>query len=83
MHFMRGNEISLYRMSAQLIPLATHEYTDGWAWWDDEAIRPLLEKLGELIRKHAFRELPPARSVRSQYSQTRRPPVAGAVHRIP
>ena len=35
MHFLRGHNLSLYRMSANLIPLATHPITDGFRWWED------------------------------------------------
>lgn len=55
MHFLHAHDIELYRMSAGLIPLATHEFTDGWAWWQDDEIRPLLARFGGLVRKHGYR----------------------------
>lgn len=55
MHFLHAHDIELYRMSAGLIPLATHEFTDGWAWWEDDEIRPLLARFGGLVRKHHYR----------------------------
>lgn len=55
MHFLRGHRIPLYRMSAQLIPLATHPVTDGWAWWEDGELVPLMEKIGEQVKVQGVR----------------------------
>lgn len=55
MHFLHAHDIELYRMSAGLIPLATHDFTAGWAWWEDDHIRPLLARFGGLIRKYGYR----------------------------
>lgn len=55
MHFLRGHDLHLYRLSANLIPLATHPVTDGWDWWDDPILHPLLVRLGSLIRARNVR----------------------------
>lgn len=55
MHFLRGNGLILYRMSANLIPLATHPLTDGFHWWDEPSLAELLSRLGELIRSQEVR----------------------------
>ena len=48
--FLKGNRLQLYRFATHLIPLATHPYTEGWAWWEDPDLRPLLERVGEVVR---------------------------------
>lgn len=53
--FMRSAGLDVYRFATHLIPLATHEVTDGWEWWRDRALRPLLERIGEVIRDNGFR----------------------------
>lgn len=55
MHFLRGNNLQLYRISANLIPLATHPLTDDFEWWNDPTLSPLLAKLGELVREYQVR----------------------------
>lgn len=55
MYFLSGHDIPLYRMSAQLIPLATHPVTDGWAWWEDDELLPLMEKIGAQVRAKGVR----------------------------
>lgn len=55
LHFLRGHGLELYRISANLIPLATHPATDGFAWWADPALEPLLVRLGALIRQYGVR----------------------------
>lgn len=53
--FMKWNRLSVYRFATHLIPLATHEVTDGWEWWADVELQPLLQQIGETIRQEAFR----------------------------
>lgn len=55
MHFLRGHDLHLYRLSANLVPLATHEIIGDWAWWDDSTLHPLFVKLGQLIHKNEVR----------------------------
>lgn len=55
MHFLKAHAIPLYRMSAQLIPLATHPVTDGWDWWEDDGLRPLMEQIGEQVARQSLR----------------------------
>lgn len=55
MHFLRGNDLRLYRLSANLIPLATHPATDAIEWWEDPVLKPKLVRLGELIRSNGIR----------------------------
>lgn len=55
MHFLRGHNLSLYRMSANLIPLATHPITDGFRWWEEPAVAEPLACLGELVRRQGVR----------------------------
>lgn len=55
MHFLHAHDLDLYRMSAGLIPLATHDVTQDWPWWDDESIGGLLKRIGEAIRRHDYR----------------------------
>ncbi len=53
--FLKGNRLTCYRFATHLIPLATHEATDGWAWWDDPEIAPMLARIGEIVRREGFR----------------------------
>lgn len=53
--FMRIAGLDVYRFATHLIPLATHETTDGWEWWHDPTLRPLLERIGEVIRDNGIR----------------------------
>lgn len=55
MHFLRGHQICVYRMSAQLIPLATHPVTDGWKWWDDPELYPYMVQIGEAVKAQQIR----------------------------
>lgn len=55
MFFLRAHRIPLYRMSAQLIPLATHPATEGWDWWKDPELEPLMAEIGELVQRHGIR----------------------------
>src|SRR5690606_21516150 len=55
MYFLKAHAIPLYRMSAQLVPLATHPATDGWAWWEDDDLRPLMEQIGEQVARQRLR----------------------------
>lgn len=53
--FLKGNALTCYRFATHLIPLATHPVTDGWAWWEDGELRPLLLQIGEVVRREGFR----------------------------
>lgn len=53
--FMKANQLSVYRFATHLIPLATHEVTDDWAWWEDAELQPLLQRIGERVRDGNFR----------------------------
>lgn len=53
--FLKGHGLTCYRFATHLIPLATHPVTEGWAWWEDEELAPLLGRLGAIIRREGFR----------------------------
>lgn len=53
--FMKWNNLSVYRFATHLIPLATHEATDGWEWWADPELQPLLQDIGQTIRDAGYR----------------------------
>lgn len=53
--FLKGNRLQVYRFATHLVPLATHPYTQGWAWWEDGEVRPLLERVGEVVRAEGVR----------------------------
>lgn len=55
MFFNKAHGIALYRFASQLIPLATHEITDGWPWWEDTEIAAELKNIGSLIKKNDFK----------------------------
>ncbi len=55
MFFNKAHSIGLYRFASQLIPLATHEYTDGWQWWEDTEIEKDLQGIGKLIAENGFK----------------------------
>lgn len=55
MWFLRAHDLRLYRISANLIPLATHETTDGWAWWEEAELREIGAKVGEVAARHGYR----------------------------
>lgn len=55
MWFLRAHRIACYRISAQLIPLATHEILEGWAWWEEPALQQLGEKIGRVVQAEGYR----------------------------
>lgn len=55
MWFLRAHDIPLYRISANLIPLATHPVTSGWEWWNDKALVELGEKIGRIAKENGYR----------------------------
>ena len=55
MWFLKAHDIELYRLSATLIPLATHELTQDWAWWDEESLCEIGEKIGRVARMNGYR----------------------------
>lgn len=53
--FMGSAHLPVYRFATHLIPLATHEVTDNWPWWDDPKIQPLLSRIGDIVTRKNFR----------------------------
>jgi UV DNA damage endonuclease len=43
------NKIYMYRMSSNLIPLATHELLKDWQWWNDKDVINICSKIKEFI----------------------------------
>ncbi|RXI98128.1 UV DNA damage repair endonuclease UvsE [Anaerobacillus alkaliphilus] len=48
-----AHEIEFFRFSSKLVPLVNHPHTEGWKF--EEAISPILKKIGEFISKHNMR----------------------------
>jgi|GEM_PF-389529 len=55
MWFLRAHDLKLYRISANLIPLATHEVAEGWAWWEEEELREVGAKIGQVAARNGYR----------------------------
>ena len=55
MWFLEPHGLQLYRISANLIPLATHELTDGWAWWEDEDLGEIGAAIGTVAMAKGYR----------------------------
>lgn len=55
MWFLRAHQIACYRISAQLVPLATHEMLEGWAWWEEPALLEIGAKIGSVVRAEGYR----------------------------
>lgn len=55
MHFLHAHDLRLYRISANLIPLATHEATRGWAWWEEEELLRVGATIGRTARERGYR----------------------------
>lgn len=55
LHFLRGHNLHLYRMSAQLLPLATHDVTQDWEWWEEDELKERLVKIGQLVEANGIR----------------------------
>lgn len=53
--FMKWHRLSVYRFATHLIPLATHEVTDRWKWWEDAELQPLLQRIGTRVRDEELR----------------------------
>ena len=65
MWFLDAHGFKVYRLSANLVPLATHEITRGWAWWEEEELLATGARIGQVAREKGYRlELPSARSLR-------------------
>lgn len=47
MHWCIENGIGLYRLSSDLIPLAT--YVPDWHWWEDADIQNMTDKIREIV----------------------------------
>ncbi|WP_026690022.1 UV DNA damage repair endonuclease UvsE [Alteribacter aurantiacus] len=48
-----AHDITFFRLSSRLVPLVGHPLTKEWKW--DQAIRPALTDLGEIIKDHNVR----------------------------
>lgn len=55
MWFLDAHDLKLYRISANLIPLATHEITEGWAWWEDEELLAIGARIGDVASQRGYR----------------------------
>lgn len=55
MWFLRAHQIACYRISAQLIPLATHELLEGWAWWEEPALVEIGATIGGVVKAEGYR----------------------------
>ncbi|MBO8142381.1 MAG: UV DNA damage repair endonuclease UvsE [Firmicutes bacterium] len=53
--FLKAHRLQVYRFATHLIPLATHEATAGWEWWQDPELGPMLADIGRIIRSEGFR----------------------------
>ncbi|WP_042500152.1 UV DNA damage repair endonuclease UvsE [Thermaerobacter marianensis] len=53
--FLKAHGIRLYRISANLIPLATHPLTSGWSWWDEPDLRAVGTRIGRTARETGVR----------------------------
>jgi UV DNA damage endonuclease len=49
------NNIYMYRMSSNLIPLATHELLKDWVWWNDKDILNICSKIKEFVINNDIR----------------------------
>lgn len=49
------NNIFMYRMTSNMIPLATHELLKGWIWWDDKDILNICNKIKQLVINNSIR----------------------------
>jgi UV DNA damage endonuclease len=49
------NNIYMYRMTSNMIPLATHELLEDWSWWNDKDILNICNKIKELVIKNDIR----------------------------
>jgi UV DNA damage endonuclease len=55
MWFLEPHGFQLYRMSANLIPLATHELTADWAWWEDPDLKATGASIGQIAAAKGYR----------------------------
>lgn len=55
LRFMKASDIRLYRLSATLIPLATHDMTAGWSWWEEPELVERAARAGAEARANGFR----------------------------
>ncbi|GAB6876165.1 hypothetical protein [Thermaerobacter litoralis] len=53
--FLKAHGIRLYRISANLIPLATHPLTEGWRWWDEPDLQDVGRRIGRAARETGVR----------------------------
>lgn len=55
MWFLEPNGFQVYRMSANLIPLATHETTADWEWWEDAELKEVGSAIGRIAVAKGYR----------------------------
>lgn len=55
MWFLDAHGFKVYRLSANLVPLATHEITRGWAWWEEEELLATGSRIGQVAREKGYR----------------------------
>lgn len=55
MWFLKAHHIAVYRISANMVPLATHDVTRDWAWWEEPELREVGEKIGRVARQSGYR----------------------------
>lgn len=49
----KAHDIKVYRLTSKLIPLATHELTKEWDWFED--VKDDLKSLGDYAKENGFR----------------------------
>lgn len=53
--FARAHGIRLYRISANMIPLATHPLTADWRWWDEPDLQATGARIGRVAWEAGIR----------------------------
>ncbi|WPD20240.1 hypothetical protein [Thermaerobacter composti] len=53
--FARAHGIRLYRISANMIPLATHPLTADWRWWGEPDLQATGARVGRVAREAGIR----------------------------
>jgi UV DNA damage endonuclease len=48
------NSIFMYRMTSDMIPLATHEL-NSWKWWNDKDVIRICDRIKELVKNNGVR----------------------------
>lgn len=55
MWFLRAHDVALYRISDNLIPQATNDLVSDWAWWEDEELREISQRIGRVAKQNDYR----------------------------